>query len=162
MIATGLKLNLGGGDVNFPDFINVDLREDVADVVADVRLLPYEDGSVDAIKAFDLLEHFPETETESLLAEWRRVLRHGGKLELRVPNMVALGYQIYRRREEPGPCKVLIRNVYGGHRFGIEGSLDTHHTGFVPSILGELLLAAGFTNVTFSDELNMLCEAVAD
>lgn len=54
-----------------------------ADVGADVTALPFRDGSFDAIKATELLEHVPDV--PAALAECRRVLRPGGRLVATVP-----------------------------------------------------------------------------
>ena len=52
--------------------------------VADVRSLPFRDGSFDAIYSMGTIEHFPESETA--LREMHRVLRPGGRAVVGVPN----------------------------------------------------------------------------
>lgn len=142
-----VRLNLGAGADRRDGFISVDLREDVADVVCDVRKLEmYADGEIDEVLALDLIEHFPETETVAILAEWARVLRPGGQLTVKCPNMVALSEAIlaYDRAGKHGVVACLIRNVVGGHRWGQDGCLDTHHTNFTPALIQGALEAAGF------------------
>ena len=51
---------------------------------ADVRSLPFRDGSFDAIYSMGTIEHFPESETA--LREMYRVLRPGGRAVVGVPN----------------------------------------------------------------------------
>lgn len=52
-------------------------------VCASATALPFADGALDAVSAFDVVEHF---EAESaLLAELRRVVRPGGRLLVSVP-----------------------------------------------------------------------------
>lgn len=51
---------------------------------ADHRSLPFEDGSIDAIRLFETLEHVRDD--LALYAELARVLRIGGVLSLRLPN----------------------------------------------------------------------------
>ena len=47
----------------------------------------FEDGSVDEIQAIHLFEHLPRLEVESVLKEWVRVLKIGGKIVLEMPSM---------------------------------------------------------------------------
>lgn len=90
----GIALNIGCG----PDIrselkgfkcVNIDCRSlPGVDKVADVRnLSDIPDGNINYILASDIIEHFPISETESLLKEWSRVLCVGGVLEIRTPNL---------------------------------------------------------------------------
>jgi SAM-dependent methyltransferase len=152
-----IRLNLGAGDDRRKGFISVDLRPEVADVVCDVRKLEmYADESVDEILADDVLEHFPVDQTTDLLAEWRRVLRPGGRLTVRVPNLYLLCRGIAGCAETRNWARatLLIRNIYGGHKYGPEGSLDAHHTGWLPEMLHQALRDAGFDVVRDDGALN--------
>ena len=54
------RVNLGSGHVPREGFVNVDARElEGVDVVADVRSLPFEPGTVAEIYSSHLVEHFP-------------------------------------------------------------------------------------------------------
>lgn len=155
---TAIRLNLGCGAARRDGFVNVDLRPEVADVVADVRSLSlWADESVDEIHADDVLEHFPAAQTQAILREWRRVLVPGGTLTIRCPNLHALALSIVKagneRRWPAVSC--YIRNVYGGHRWGEDGALDAHHTGWVPETLATELAQAGFGVVSNDRDLNM-------
>lgn len=56
-----------------------------ADICADVQgALPIESGKFDTVIARHVLEHI--VDTVSALREWRRVLKHGGRLIIAVPN----------------------------------------------------------------------------
>lgn len=156
MLVDTLRLNVGGGADHRAGYVNVDLREDVADVVAPADRLPYDDGTVSEILALDVLEHFPAFKTQDVLREWKRVLEPGGKLTLKVPNMLALAQAIV---DNNAPA-LMIRNIYGGHRWGEDGELDCHHHGFTPFLLFQELVNAGFVVVESNDELNMTFEAV--
>ncbi len=151
-----MKLNVGAGDVRVEGYLSIDLRSDVADVVAPADHLPYPDNSIEEILASDILEHFPATETANVLAEWHRVLIKGGLLTLRVPNMVALALLILTGSN----VEAFIRNIYGGHRFGPEGAWDTHHTGWTPDLLAAALTVAGFTVMHNDCGVNMTIRAV--
>lgn len=156
-----MKLNLGSGADRRDGYISVDLRPEVADVVADVRKLPWDDGEVDEILALDCLEHLPPNQTLIALAEWRRVLAPGGTLTVRVPNLDQLCRLIVDRSDagKPEAVELLIRNIYGGHKYGPDGELDHHCTGWTPALFIALLAQARF-EVTSNDlALNMTVEA---
>lgn len=151
------RLNLGAGDDRRDGYVSVDVRPEVADVVCDVRKLErWADNSVEEILALDILEHFPYFQTGEILDEWHRVLRPGGRLEVRVPN----AYQLCRgivERYEAGvdvPIPVLINNLMGGHKFGFEGCYDAHHWNFTPRMLHEALRDAGFDVLADDGQLN--------
>jgi glycosyltransferase involved in cell wall biosynthesis len=146
------RLNLGAGDDRREGYFSVDLRPDVADVLADVTRLPFADGSMSDLVASDLLEHFPADRTAAVLAEWHRVLAPGGKLTVRVPNLLALAQILVRGGPEPAP--EVVRNIYGGHRWGPDGAWDAHHTGWTPEMLHEELRRAGFLVMSDDGEAN--------
>lgn len=148
--STPLRLNVGAGDDRREGYLSVDLREDIADVVADVRVLPFRDGVVDEVMANDVLEHFWRDQTARILAEWRRVLRIGGTLRIKIPNMMALAQHL------DGPYHdSIVENIYGGHRWGPDGAYDTHHWGWSPRTIQRDLAAAGFDVVDNDQQLNM-------
>lgn len=150
------RLNLGCGDQPLPGYVNTDIRPGVGDATFDARDIPMPDESVDELVAHDLLEHFPSSQTSGVLGEWRRVLRVRGKLVIRVPNLLALSQSIVDGEFPPE----MIRNIYGGHRWGKDGELDCHHTGWTPDLIAELLHRHGFDVVSNDRELNMTVEAV--
>lgn len=160
-----MRLNLGCGDLRREgdDWINVDFRADVADVACDCANLAFvADSAADEVLALDLLEHFPAARTEAVLAEWCRVLRPGGTLTVKVPNLLRLSRAIvsYDGLGKQGAAGALIRNIYGGHRWGPDGAWDAHHTGWTPTLLAEALDKAGFDVAGCDDELNMTVTAV--
>lgn len=70
------------------DYLAIDLRQDdTLDVVADGRLLPFCDNSVDTIILSEVLEHVPLHGVVDMLAEARRVLRTSGRLIVTTPVM---------------------------------------------------------------------------
>lgn len=166
-----VRLNLGCGDDRREGdgWVNVDQRADVADVVAAADDMPLiGDGTVEEIQALDLLEHFWRDDVDRVLAEWRRVLRPGGTLKLRVPNLLALSAALVRAANTLTPNAVradeqiarTIENIYGGHRWGPDGSWDTHHWGYTPLSLERRLEAAGFRVLSNDRRPNMtlVCE----
>lgn len=83
-----LYLNLGCGNDIRDGFLNIDIYSDDERVInMDVRKLLLPDNSTDLILASDILEHFSHRETDSILAEWARVLKPGGILIIRCPSL---------------------------------------------------------------------------
>jgi SAM-dependent methyltransferase len=84
-----MKLNLGCSDAHLDGFVNVDVCPP-ADVVADLtRPWPWEDGSVEHIRAWDVIEHLPQP-IHTMNELWR-VLRPGGTVEIVVPTTEGRG-----------------------------------------------------------------------
>jgi predicted SAM-dependent methyltransferase len=79
-----VRLNLGSGNDYMKGMINLDIEPSLKpDMVADInRGLPFRDGSIDYIKANDIIEHL---DNEGI-CEVHRVLKPGGRLEVRVPH----------------------------------------------------------------------------
>jgi SAM-dependent methyltransferase len=87
-------LHLGSGDISWPNWVNIDGASDgwnpgakQPDVIADITKLPYGENHADAIAAIHVIEHFYLWEVQPILAEWRRVLKPGGRLILELPSM---------------------------------------------------------------------------
>jgi tetratricopeptide (TPR) repeat protein len=59
----------------------------VADLLADLIHLPFREGSVDAIEADQVLEHFDTAHATMVLDECRRVLKPGGTLTVESPDL---------------------------------------------------------------------------
>ncbi len=62
-------------------------------LLTDAGALPFADGSFDRIIAHHLIEHIPEPPLA--LAEWRRVLRPGGRLAIGTPNRLYASPRIF-------------------------------------------------------------------
>lgn len=78
-----VRLHLGCGPRRWPGFVNVDM--DQGDVLADVRNLPYEPGTVDEIQAIHLFEHLPRWDAANTLKHWHALLKPKGLLVLELP-----------------------------------------------------------------------------
>jgi predicted SAM-dependent methyltransferase len=78
-----MKLNLGCGSKKVEGFTGVDIKH--ADIVADIRHLPFPDESVDEIMAIHVCEHAYQHEIVAMIREWLRVLKPDGKMALELP-----------------------------------------------------------------------------
>lgn len=153
------KLNLGCGTELIPGFINLDIRPlSGVDIVCDARKLDFEDNYFDEILANDLLEHFPRMDTLSILTEWNRVLKSGGKFILRVPDLdkIFFSYDIGLI-----PSEEAIRRIFGNQDY-LE---NFHKTIFTESALKLLLEKADFDviqviNFIARESTNIIVEAI--
>lgn len=84
----GTSINLGCGNAHLEGFTNIDNREEVApELLCDVTLgLPFEDSSVDLVRADDFLEHIPIGKVIPLMNEIWRVLKPDGIFESLTPS----------------------------------------------------------------------------
>lgn len=144
-----LKLHLACGHDYNEGYINIDLYapEDAkCDVRFDIQKLPYDDETVDEIKAFHIIEHFHFFEIQEVLKEWYRVLKPGGKLYLETPDFL----ETCRSFVEGSPKMPLEewRVLLYGHFFAhpwIPG--QTHKFLFTESQLKTNLGWAGFKKI---------------
>lgn len=131
-------LNLGCGEKKISSYINIDNRlECNPDIVCDVRRLPYNEETVDRILASDVLEHVGRLEVEAVLREWYRVLKPGGQLIIKTPNVDTIidAYKTHQISFDE-----FIRKLYGSQDY--DGNY--HHMGFCPESIKQLLEKVGF------------------
>lgn len=150
----GVRLNLGCGEKALDDYVNVDFRDAPhVDVVADVRRLPFADGSVAEIVSSHLVEHFRRHQlTTVVLPYWRRLLRPGGVLRTICPNWAAM-----LQRLQAG---TMTLDDFTTVTFGAQDySGDDHFAMYVPANFEALLASGGFTAIELVTEArqNGLC-----
>ena len=146
-----LTLNVGCGERTFKEYpegyscINIDERDlSNVDKIMDVRKLGFSDGYFDYILASDIMEHFPISETANILKEWRRVLKVGGIIELRVPNF----REICRKYIEGiHDTKLSSWLIFGGQDY----SGNFHYVGFDREWFKSIVEPLGFTEIEYKD-----------
>jgi predicted SAM-dependent methyltransferase len=124
-------LDIGCGDNKRMGFIGVD-------VIADARKLPFRDCSFDHVYSSHLIEHFSHQEVKRVLAEWVRVLKKGGILEIRCPDLRARVLLFFLN-----PSWQNVRNIYGGQDY----AGNYHKCGFSYGLLKDLLKSCGIIKV---------------
>ena len=135
-------IHLGCGDVNSPEFINIDARPAphvhyVRDV-CDLSVFP--DNYADLVYACHILEHIRRAAMKKTLWEWRRIIKPGGLLRLSVPDFDAL-LDIYRS------CENEIDSITAPLMGGQENAWNIHYSVFNSKYLSGLLTKVGFRSV---------------
>lgn len=77
-----IRLNIGAGDTELDGYTPIDRK-----LGSEAYPLPYEDNSVDEIRASHILEHFSFADAQQALNEWVRVLKPGGVCKVAVPDV---------------------------------------------------------------------------
>jgi glycogen synthase len=157
-----VRVNLGCGEKPLPGYINVDSRRlPGVHIVADIRRLPFEPGTLAEVASWHLVEHFRAHHFANvILPYWKSLLRPDGILRIVCPN----GEELVRRAAEGRITMAEFRTVM----FGLQDySGDDHLAMYTPDLLRDTLLGAGFRKVDLIAESrqNGLCpemELVAD
>ena len=132
-----IALDVGYGGIKYkPEYIGVDPYFSDAEVKAFAWELPYKDNEIDEIFSSHTLEHVAKLQVIPTLKEWFRVLKSGGKLILRVPDLVWC-YERWLKYQSTGWEMDII---FGNQ--GREG--EFHKTGFNKAIAEGYLKEAGF------------------
>lgn len=138
-----IKLHLGCGNKILDGFLNCDLYNPLADIVCDIRNLPFDDESVDLVYACHVLEHIRRHDVFRTFTEWARVLKFDGKLYVAVPDFEAVVEHYIEHRE--------IKDIQGLLNGGQTYEGNEHYVSFDFSYIKELLLQAGFCDVNRYD-----------
>jgi predicted SAM-dependent methyltransferase len=103
-------LNIGCGESKLVGMIGLDVRRTPpTDVIADTWMLPFRDGSFDYVSSSHTIEHFSHKEIPSVLSEWVRLLKEGGAIEVRCPDLRARSLLFFLN-----PAFHNVKNIYGG------------------------------------------------
>lgn len=150
LVSPGLPVNpegrvyihLGCGDINSPEFINVDVRAGshihYCRDIRDLSIFP--DNSADLVYACHVLEHIPRSDLKKTLWEWRRILKKGGVLRLSVPDFdKAIGLYEASSRDIGRVHSILMGDQQNDN--------DIHYSLFNYQYLCDCLLGAGFREV---------------
>ena len=149
-------LNIGAGERTYKfyptdDFecINFDERNmEGIDVVGDVRNFNmFRDEEFDYILASDIIEHFTIFETKNILKEWKRVLKIGGIIEFRMPNLKVICKKYIDGNHD---AKLTSWLLYGGQDY----SGNFHYVGFDRGWFRSIIEPLGFVEIEYKDADN--------
>lgn len=149
-------LNVGAGGRTYKTYptedyvcVNIDERElPNIDAVCDVTNLEgFENDSFDHILASDIIEHFPIAKTNSILLEWKRVLKPEGLIEFRLPDLEALCRKYVEGKQD---AKLTSWLLYGGQDY----PGNYHYVAFDRKWLSNILINLGFVIVSVKDSDN--------
>lgn len=123
-----MKLNLGCGDQLLDGYMNIDLHPQMPGVTpSDVRYLrEYEDGTIDEILAYHIIEHLPRPHSvirpnaATAVQRWYELLCVGGVLIVECPDFekVVLDYAISGEHRVKNMIFGLERTIYDRHLWG--------------------------------------------
>jgi predicted SAM-dependent methyltransferase len=169
---TALCLHFGCGPKLLPGWVNIDRVARALGVRTDIDLtrLPWPDGSVAAILAEHVFEHFTFAEEEQVWTEVCRVLRPGGALTIEVPDFewvcesflnaeddFATFYQVGHPDHYAGHGRVLdqrwdiLQTMFFGNQ---NGAGQFHHSAYTEAKLRALAAKLGFAAIVVEKIFN--------
>lgn len=129
-------------------------------VQASMTKLPFPDNFADYVCSNHSLEHVHPNEVAVVLAECHRVLKPGGKVMHRVPDLLEIARKLVekggdllwsamgeRTGDHAGGYSKLLTGIYGDQPLHPEQDVHVHRTGFTPRHAGDLMGQAGFRDV---------------
>jgi predicted SAM-dependent methyltransferase len=154
-----MKLNLGSGSIYKDGYINIDLYADKVDLKYDLReTLPYEDNSIDEIYASHIIEHFTRQEWKKIKKDWYRVLKIGGIMEIRCPDLETC-MRAFLENKEGKKWTWWILTIYGGQEdYGLG---QEHKNGFTLDKLIKDLEEENFKILkakSENEEIQIICQ----
>jgi len=129
-----LDLGAGHSSVHLDSYhvLSVDARVDYhPDILCDLRKIPLSDESVSAIYSSHTLEHFCFSEIHDVFTEWLRILKIGGDITLRLPDITYAAKLIMN-----GQYDNIAQAVLWGQQ---DYPLNFHKMGFTPKFLASFL-----------------------
>ena len=159
-----IRLNLGSGGKTVPTYRNTDLFPSPGvQELFDMGKIPYETGTVHAIYCEHALEHLSHQAARKAVAEWARVLRYGGDLILKVPDLNACCKKLVSASEtdlySTGNQQVVTEKEWYRYTiYGYQKGPDAepaenqyHKTGFTQTELQNLLVENGFEDISIKE-----------
>jgi len=160
------RLEIGPGETRIQGYetLNIMPGRDVDYVWDATRRLPFADETFDAIYASHVVEHIAWYQTRDVLADWTRVLKKGGQIEIFVPNGLKIAKawidaevggsrefeteNWFRYNEEKDPCLWAAGRFFTyGDGTGDPSHPNWHRAIFSPRYLEKVMLAAGLRDI---------------
>lgn len=132
-----IKLNIGAGASVLPGFIPIDRKSGT-----EAARLDYGDGTVDAVYASHVLEHFGIQGAQDALTEWVRVLKPGSRIRIAVPDFAYIA-EHYTKNTRNGQTQLLRAYAMGGQT----DENDFHKSAYDEESLTGLMHTVGLTEI---------------
>lgn len=132
-------IDIGCGPDKIKGSFGIDaIKYEGVDLVTNVTALPFPDNSIKHVYSSHTLEHFSHREADGVLNEWVRVLKPGGKIEIRCPDLRMRCLMFFFH-----PSYDHIRAIYGSQK----DEFNYHKSGFTFGILKQKLEALGIEKI---------------
>jgi len=143
-----VKIDMGSGAHNMrrplEEWIRVDgMAHENIDVVCDFGHVPLPPKCADFMWSGDTIEHIPTWEMKTILGEWNRLLKIGGKFEGQTPNLHATMVRYVKGELSLNDATCCL---YGWH----DHPYQQHYVTYTTDTLAVLLKEYGFDNITFN------------
>jgi predicted SAM-dependent methyltransferase len=163
-----MRIHFGAGKHVLPGFFNVDAvqhpKARPLDLLYELRFqggkliepMPLPDGCADELHSYHVIEHFFRYDVDAVVAEWRRVLRAGGRLVLELPNLEAACRNLLAgMRDQMG-----MWPIYGDWSHGSPYMMHKH--GYTPTTITGLLADHGFQKIAVLAPQTHMCRENRD
>ena len=143
------NLNLGGGGLIWPDYLNFDLRHHnrgnghaVTDVIGDINYMPFKECSFKIILCCHVIEHFYKTDAIEVIGKCYSLLKPGGILVMEAPCILGC-YSYYVEKFKD--VSRFIDFIYGGEDNRLKYGNDyAHKSGWTGKLMAEEMEKIGF------------------
>lgn len=149
-----MKIHYGAGKHVLDGYLNIDAVQDPKasrelDLIFEMRFdrgrlvekTPLEDGCADELFAAHVVEHFHRYDVDAVIAEWKRLLKIGGRLILELPNLEAACRNLLAGMRD----QMSMWAIYGDPGHG--SPYMCHRWGWTPQTITALLADHGFTKI---------------
>ncbi len=148
-----MKLNVGSAGHNLEGYLSLDCCGE-ADVLCDLTTghIPMQDDEMEEIECSHTLEHIPLDYQDSVLKEFLRILKPGGRLHVVTPNFKFYALSLLddgAKISDPAICqhfKDHMALLYRCDNWAILRK-DCHYWSFTEEYLAQVMKDAGFVNV---------------
>ena len=138
-----LKLDIGCGKIGWQqepldEWVHLDIEpQEHVEIVADIGDIPLGDHSVDEIYVGDIVEHIPLWRYDEVFCEWSRILKPGGLVKGRCPN-------IDRAMRDYAEGNETFENAFNAIYGWGNNPTQVHYRGYTEETLTKLFAAYGF------------------
>lgn len=144
-----MRLHVGCGKRVLDGWTNIDVVRNPGaprdpEILAPAHAIPLPDGCASEVMAIHVFEHVALWQAPAVLAEWRRLLRPGGRLVLELPDLLKCARNLLRLAETGGKPlqQMAMWGIYGDAT--LEDPHMMHQWGWWPESLSAFLVQQGF------------------